>query len=280
MKPWSDNEDGDLQECKLLGGTFATLLQILLGLIAMSVLIVKRQREVPRRPLAVWAFDASKQMIGAGFAHVANLLIAIMLYQRDHGGVGMDTTGVDQCAYYFVNFTMDTTIGVCLNWVFLELMSTLAARCRWTALSTPGDYGNPIQISIWAKQVVSWIIVIFLVKLVIAMMILGLEKPLGEFAIWLFTPLQPYPRTELAIVMIACPCLMNAFQFWVQDSFLKKDIRADCELASSASPGKPATSKNKETKKGDDDGNASDGSTATSVSVRSKAEGVEAADVV
>lgn len=32
--------------------------------------------------MQVWGFDASKQMVGAGFAHVANLLIAILLYQH------------------------------------------------------------------------------------------------------------------------------------------------------------------------------------------------------
>ncbi|KAJ0396719.1 hypothetical protein P43SY_003720 [Pythium insidiosum] len=110
MNVWNRNEDLALEECKLLSGGFATFLQVLLGIIALSVLVVKRYHEVPRRPVTVWAFDASKQMIGAGFAHVANLLIAIMLYQYEHGH-GSASSGVDQCAFYFVNFTMDTTVG-------------------------------------------------------------------------------------------------------------------------------------------------------------------------
>lgn len=43
----------DEQECKLLSGGFAALMQVLLGFIAFSVLIVKRYNEVPQRPLVV-----------------------------------------------------------------------------------------------------------------------------------------------------------------------------------------------------------------------------------
>jgi hypothetical protein len=179
--------------------------------------------------------------VGAGFAHVANLLIAILLYQYQHGPsaeLAAEAAGVDQCAFYFVNFTLDTTVGVVLNWVFLEVVSSLAVRFAWHTLATPGDYGEPPQLTIWLKQLVAWIVVIFSTKAVIALAILVCEKPLAAAALWLFAPLQPYPRTELAIVMIACPCLMNALQFWVQDSFLKKDARADHVLAATRSPEK------------------------------------------
>lgn len=41
------------EECKLLSGGFAALMQVMLGFIAFSVLILKRYHEVPQRPLAV-----------------------------------------------------------------------------------------------------------------------------------------------------------------------------------------------------------------------------------
>ncbi|KAH7467123.1 hypothetical protein PRIC1_011167 [Phytophthora ramorum] len=227
-----DDEDNP-EECKLLSGNFAALLQVLLGLIAMSVLVVKRLREVPRRPLMVWAFDASKQMIGATFAHVANLLIAITLYsyqaQRQ-----TDEEAADQCALYFVNFTLDTTLGVFLNYVLLSAVVLLALRFGWSSLKTPGDYGTPVRVRTWVLQVISWIIVIFLCKFLIASLIVAFEKPLGSFAVLLFKPLEKHPEVELALVMIACPCLMNALQFWVQDNFLKKDVRDESFVVTQA----------------------------------------------
>jgi len=115
----------------------------------------------------------------------------------------------------------------------------------------------------WLLQLSSWIAVIFLTKFVISLFILALESPLADFAAWLFTPLQDYPDVELAVVMIACPCLMNALQFWIQDSFLKKDVRDESILVSAAalSPSSAAGAKklgtpsDEETdgKEGDDD---------------------------
>ncbi|DAZ92415.1 TPA: hypothetical protein N0F65_000199 [Lagenidium giganteum] len=243
------DEDGNLQECKLLGGGFAHLLQVLLGIIALSVLVIKRMYEVPQRPLRVWAFDASKQMVGAGFAHVANLVIALMLYQYEHDREREAAKNVDQCAFYFVNFTMDTTFGVLLNWLILAAFSQAAVKFNWTSQRTPGDYGNPPRVSLWLKQLSAWILVIFVTKMIIAFIILLLEQPLSACAIWLFKPLQPYPRVELAIVMIACPCLMNALQFWVQDNFLKKDMKKGDMIKDTESPeelddvAQPSTSK-------------------------------------
>ncbi|KAG6596072.1 myotubularin-like protein [Phytophthora cinnamomi] len=235
MSAWGEESDegGSSNECKLLSGNFAAGLQVLLGLIAISVLVLKRLREVPRRPLMVWAFDASKQMIGATFAHVANLLIAILLYsyqQEQHTG----EEAVDQCALYFVNFTLDTTFGVFLNYVLLSAVVLLAHRFGWTSLKTPGDYGIPIRVRTWLLQVMSWIVVIFTCKFLIASLIVAFQKPLGAFAVLLFKPLAKHPEVELALVMIACPCLMNALQFWVQDNFLKKDVRDESFLVAQA----------------------------------------------
>ncbi|KAI9916836.1 hypothetical protein PsorP6_017115 [Peronosclerospora sorghi] len=226
MSLWDDDKArGEDKECKLLSGNFATLLQILLGCIALSVLVIKRVREVPRRPLLVWAFDASKQMIGATVAHVANLVIAIVLYSYEHAIRGSGHETVDQCALYFVNFTLDTTFGVVLNYVFLSVVVLLAHRFHWSALKTPGDYGTPVRVTTWGLQVLSWILVIYVSKILIAVLIMAFQKPMGAFARLLFKPLRDYPDIELALVMVVCPCLMNALQFWIQDSFLKKDIR-------------------------------------------------------
>ncbi|CCI42426.1 unnamed protein product [Albugo candida] len=222
-------------ECELLNGIFATFVQILLGLIAVSVLLLKRQRESPQRPLQIWALDASKQLIGAGFAHVTNLAIAILLYKYDHARTHRGKEA-DQCALYFMNFTMDTTFGVFLNYLFLRLLSSLSNRFGWTSMKTSGDYGDPIEIKRWTIQLISWISVILAVKVVIASMLFCVNEQLETFTYWLFQPLRRYPKVELLLVMIACPCIMNGFQFWIQDSFLKNDIHNGSQIASTKSP--------------------------------------------
>ncbi|ETV78348.1 hypothetical protein, variant [Aphanomyces astaci] len=113
----------EANNCKLISGTFETLVQIGLGIIALSVLVLKRTYEKPQRPFQVWAYDASKQAIGAGVAHAANLFIAILLVK-----LAGSEDAQDECSFYFINFTLDTSLGVLLNWLLLR--TTVAAAVR------------------------------------------------------------------------------------------------------------------------------------------------------
>ncbi|RHY52939.1 hypothetical protein DYB34_008417 [Aphanomyces astaci] len=179
-----------IERCTLLNGTFNNLIQVMLGLIALSVLIFKRYHERP--------------------PHAANLAIAITL-----SGLAKGQTGADQCAFYFVNFTLDTTFGVAVNYLLLKALVYFAVKYNVTALQVPGDYGHPIQVRVWAIQLVTWLVIICSTKILIGAVIFGLETPLGDVAAWLFSPFGDLPKVELVIVMVACPVLMNGLQFWV-----------------------------------------------------------------
>jgi len=60
------------------------------------------------------------------------------------------------------------------------------------------------------------------VKSVVVVLIIVLNEPLGLFGVAVLGWLEGDPNEELLVVMIACPCFMNLLQYWVQDSFLKK----------------------------------------------------------
>lgn len=60
--------DVTTEECKLLSGGFAALMQVMLGFIAFSVLILKRYNEVPQRPLAVRCVSLFVRLVQCGFA--------------------------------------------------------------------------------------------------------------------------------------------------------------------------------------------------------------------
>lgn len=70
-----------------------------------------------------------------------------------------------------------------------------------------------------------------------------LQEPLGKCAEWLFEPLRNQPRAELLVVMIACPCIMNAAQFWIQDNFLKRK-KPELKYAARDSGGKAQLEEN------------------------------------
>ena len=67
----------DNGKCELLG-PFAILVQGSLGILALLSLVFKRWRERPQRPVKIWAFDVSKQVVGSVLVHIANLMMSLL----------------------------------------------------------------------------------------------------------------------------------------------------------------------------------------------------------
>ena len=94
-------------ECRLLG-PFALFVQGALGILALGSLVFKRWRERPQRPLKIWAFDASKQVVGSGLLHLANLFMSML-----SSGELTPTTPkagdyqANPCSFYLLNLAID-----------------------------------------------------------------------------------------------------------------------------------------------------------------------------
>jgi hypothetical protein len=81
-KPGGPNsDDGGSGDCRLLG-SFALFVQLALGGLALLSLVYKRWRERPQRPLKIWAFDASKQVVGSILVHIANVFMSMLTSGR------------------------------------------------------------------------------------------------------------------------------------------------------------------------------------------------------
>ncbi len=108
-------DGGGNGECKLLG-SFALLIQGALGVLAISSLVWKRHRERPRRPLKIWGFDVSKQVVGSMLLHVANLLMSMLsagqlTVKPVVADSNDDTNGPNPCSFYLLNLAIDVSIG-------------------------------------------------------------------------------------------------------------------------------------------------------------------------
>ena len=104
-----DDDNNGNGECKLLG-PFALLIQGALGALALLSLVYKRWRERPQRPLKVWAFDASKQVVGSILLHLANLVMSIFSAGQLSA---MQVTAQFQpnpCSFYLLNLAIDVSL--------------------------------------------------------------------------------------------------------------------------------------------------------------------------
>jgi hypothetical protein len=137
-----------------------------------------------------------------------------------------------------------------------------------------GDYGNPPQIARFLSQCASssfsrpkiglffmklrrfflWVFVCIIGKMIIVVIFVlasrGERPPpppplhthspseLGQAGVWLLTPLCPWPKLELVVVMVIVPLILNTLYFWAIDNVLKHkpQVRArpcTCDGASS-----------------------------------------------
>lgn len=116
-RPPSHEPEG---ECRLLG-SFALLVQAALGGLALLVLVYKRWRERPQRPVKIWFFDASKQVFGSVLVHIANIFMSMLTSGRFNikpGLVAVSARGLaarddfmpNPCSFYLLNLGIDVSI--------------------------------------------------------------------------------------------------------------------------------------------------------------------------
>ncbi|CEG45667.1 Protein of unknown function DUF3661, vaculolar transmembrane [Plasmopara halstedii] len=204
---------GNGEQCVLFSDAASYAIQLLLGLVAIATLWYKRHVERPRRPLQIWLMDIAKQMIGASVGHIINLFVSIQM-----------PPVTDECAWYFLNFLSDCTLGMIVSLAFLRLQQELAFSMNWVNIQESGEYGNPPSYRVWALQLMSWLVIIVFSKAIVVSVMIAAATPLGLVGELLFHSLRGYPFTELVLVMIVCPSFLNIVQFWIQDSFLKRDV--------------------------------------------------------
>ena len=189
------------------------LVQFLLFIVCGSSLLIKYfVFEKPRRPCCVWFWDVSKQGWGAALAHTYNLIFSSILVNA--------TTGGDTCAWYFINISIDTFIGVIGIFVLIDYVERFANTRNVESLARSGDYGTPPRWDWWLKQFLVYLAIVTFVKIITFLGVFLLRNQLNTFGLWIMSPLLGHPFTELILVMILIPALMNAWVFWVTDTFI------------------------------------------------------------
>jgi hypothetical protein len=199
-------------ECKLLGGLFSYLIQIFLGLVALCSLIYKRHIEIPKRKWKIWLFDVGKQLIGGFFIHCINILLSSYLKGNN-----------DECAFYFLNFFIDCTLGVLIVYMVHDGTCYIIKKYinESSIFADIGEYGDPPKIIIWVMQMSLYLFSLIINKIIIGLIFYYLINQMNYVSAWIFGSLEDKPNIELIIVMIICPWILTTFQMWIFDYILK-----------------------------------------------------------
>ncbi|KAK3329030.1 vacuolar membrane protein-domain-containing protein [Apodospora peruviana] len=246
-----DNET----ECRLLG-SFAILVQLALGGLALMSLVYKRWRERPQRPVKIWFFDASKQVFGSVLVHAANVFMSLLTSGRFSIRVSPETVAAaagramirslanggglidgrvtardndgpyvpNPCSFYLLNLAIDTTLGIPILIVIVRVTTKLVT---YTPLGRPaesvqsGHYGNPPNAWWWLKQSIIYFCGLMGMKLcvLVIFMVFPWISRVGDWALgWT----EGNERLQIVFVMMLFPLIMNAMQYYIIDSYIKE----------------------------------------------------------
>ncbi|CAE7246755.1 STIMATE [Symbiodinium pilosum] len=164
--------------------------------------------------------DSSKQLIGAAWIHLLNLLFAQRLEQH------FEKAGGDECDWYWINIVVDCTLGVAVSYALLQLsMRIIQASVPAQAPDfKPGEYrvNGGIDAAKYVKQLAVWLLIVSAMKLSMVLFMGLFHTLLLALARLILAPFGTSPNLKLLVAMIATPFCMNALQFWVTDNFIKK----------------------------------------------------------
>ncbi|KAI1128878.1 vacuolar membrane protein-domain-containing protein [Nemania abortiva] len=224
-------------ECSLLG-PFALLVQLALGGLALLSLVYKRWRERPQRPVKIWFFDVSKQVFGSVLVHMANIFMSMLTSGRFSVDLGPPTVQTaarmlrredipyvpNPCSFYLLNLAIDTTIGIPILILLLRVITGLVA---YTPLGKPnesiqsGNYGSPPNAWWWLKQSIIYFCGLFGMKICVLLIFLILPW-ISRVGDWALGWTEGNERLQIFFVMMLFPLIMNAVQYYIIDSFIKK----------------------------------------------------------
>ncbi|ORZ15589.1 Vaculolar membrane protein-domain-containing protein, partial [Absidia repens] len=203
--------------CKLMD-SFGIFIQLCLAAAAFSTLLIKRQREHPRRPIRVWSLDVSKQLVGGIVIHSLNVIAAYFFGVKPEQGQQSNP-----CVWYFLNILVDCTIGVVILWIFLRGFKYVTEHVLQWAGFQSGVYGNPPlsqQIKPWLKQLAVYTLSLLLMKTLVVLLF-HLCPWLEDFGFWVLGWTAGNYKLQVAFVMLIFPLVMNILQFWIIDTIVK-----------------------------------------------------------
>mmetsp|Transcript_58877 Transcript_58877/g.156764 ORF Transcript_58877/g.156764 Transcript_58877/m.156764 type:complete len:221 (-) Transcript_58877:60-722(-) len=202
--------------CVLFPGMFGVVVQGILLCMSIFILVFKKHREVNDRTWFEFLLDSSKQLLGSGWAHVLNILLAMVLV--------LDTEG-DQCQMYWLNLMLDTTIGIFIEYTLLLTLTRCVECVTGDVGMRSGEYRSSmgeLERGRYVKQLVLWLACVTGMKLFVLFILIVFAELLSWCSGYVFQELPHGPKFELIFVMLFTPAVMNALQFWVTDNILQK----------------------------------------------------------
>jgi len=235
------------QKCTLLTGPLHYLLQVFLLFVSVAALYLKNvwENKTGRSSRSFFQFfcDSFKQLVGAAWMHVLNLVFAKVFESW------MTFKVADECNWYWIEIMIDTTLGVFIEYWLLQTLISLKSYggcfdylaeqvIQARSLKEPEALGNNQQplleetsmtqafkhtdVFKYILQVLVWLFIVTCMKLTMILAMIIFAPQLNTVASFVLSPVADmrgdFYDIELLMVMSVTPAVMDAIQLILQDN--------------------------------------------------------------
>jgi hypothetical protein len=215
--------------CLVLPGIYGMFVQGLLFSCCTGILYWKKRREDAKlgdlaRTWTEFGLDSSKQFAGCAWLHIMNLVFASVQNALLQGG--------DQCTWYWINIMVDTTLGTFVEYCLLRVATAFIKKKFGSSSSEfeSGNYKGEDGKVIWKrffKQLLVWLLIVSCMKMLMVLFMFVFSGILLWVAGMVLGPFLKAPALKLLVVMVLVPIVMDGFQLWVTDNFIKRRQHSD-----------------------------------------------------
>ena len=148
-------------------------------------------------------------------------------------------TKKDECVWYFLNFFLDTSIGILICYGFMKIANFIVEKKDISFLKS-GFYfevkiknGKPrykLKMMMYFSQLILWEFIIILNKILMFGLNYICQSLFFEIGSYILSPFAWNKRLKLIMVMVIFPVIFNAIQFWVFDELLKFKLEPNSNL--------------------------------------------------
>ena len=148
-------------------------------------------------------------------------------------------TKKDECVWYFLNFFLDTSIGILICYGLMKIANYIVEKKDISFLKS-GFYfevkykkGKPrykLKMMMYFSQLLLWEFIIILNKILMFILNFICQSLFFEIGSYILSPFAWDKRLKLIMVMVIFPVIFNAIQFWVFDELLKFKLEPNSNL--------------------------------------------------
>ncbi|KAL4464400.1 hypothetical protein ABPG73_017879 [Tetrahymena malaccensis] len=126
---------------------------------------------------------------------------------------------ITACNWYLVNYLQDFILGNSMNFFVVYMIKKFNDKYRIPALQF-GQYSSEQTIEDYYPQLLAWLILISINKIILMSNIFMFSNFFHEIGESLLRNLKNYPKTQLILVVVVIPLILNTISYWTTDSFL------------------------------------------------------------